>query len=113
MRINVVFFSILVSDIPSSLLHYTIFCYILFYILAAVGSKNPTKIRPVRSIFKKHFKNVQILGVSVPSEVKEQPTSDDEMYQGALTRATNALAAIKNADYGVGIEGGIHNYSYG
>lgn len=81
--------------------------------LIAVGSTNPTKLKPVRSVFKKHFKNVIVKGISIPSGVKDQPTSDDEMYQGALTRAKGALHRIKNADYGVGIEGGIHKYSYG
>ena len=81
--------------------------------LIAVGSTNPTKLKPVRLVFKKHFKNVKVVGVSVKSGVADQPTSDDEMYRGALARAKNALKATKNADYGVGIEGGIHKYSYG
>jgi len=81
--------------------------------LIAVGSTNPTKLKPVRSIFKKYFKNVKVIGVSAPSGVREQPLSDDEMYEGALARAKNALKITKNADYSVGIEGGIHKYSYG
>jgi len=81
--------------------------------IVAVGSTNPTKLNPVRSVFQKHFKNVTVKGISVPSSVREQPLSDDEMYQGALARAKGALEHIKNADYGVGIEGGIHKFSYG
>ena len=81
--------------------------------IVAVGSTNPTKLKPVRLVFKKHFKNVKVKGVSVPSGVAKQPMSDDEMYQGALTRAKGALQRTKNADFGVGIEGGIHKYSYG
>ena len=81
--------------------------------LIAVGSTNPTKLKPVRSVFRKYFKNVVVKGVSVLSGVADQPTSDDEMYQGALARAKGALEAHKNADYGVGIEGGVHKYSYG
>jgi len=81
--------------------------------IIAVGSTNPTKLRPVRSVFKRQFKNVKVIGVSVQSGVSQQPMSDDEMYKGALARAKNALTATKKADYGVGIEGGIHKFSYG
>ena len=81
--------------------------------IIAVGSTNPTKIDPVKEIFLHHFKNVQVIGVSVASGISDQPMSDDDMYQGALTRAKNALKKVKGAEYGVGIEGGIHKYSYG
>lgn len=81
--------------------------------IVAVGSTNPTKIDPVTEIFSHHFKNVKVKGVSVPSGVEEQPLSDDETYLGALNRAKNALKAVKGAKYGVGIEGGLHKFSYG
>jgi len=81
--------------------------------MVAVGSLNPTKIRPVRTIFRKHFSPLTVIGVSVPSGVAEQPMHIDEMYQGALNRAQNALKQVTNADYGVGIEGGLHNHSFG
>jgi len=81
--------------------------------IIAVGSTNPTKIRPVRAVFSKYFKTVVVKGVKVNSGVDDQPMTDDEMYKGALARAKNALKLVKNAEYGVGIEGGLHKYSYG
>jgi inosine/xanthosine triphosphatase len=81
--------------------------------IIAVGSTNPTKIRPVRTVFKKHFTNVIVKGISVASGVSDQPMTDEEMYLGAVTRAKNALKLVKDATYGVGIEGGLHKYSYG
>jgi inosine/xanthosine triphosphatase len=81
--------------------------------IVAVGSTNPTKIKPVADIFSRNFKQVKVVGVSVKSGVTEQPMTDDEMYQGALTRANNALYQVPDADYGVGVEGGLHKYSYG
>jgi inosine/xanthosine triphosphatase len=81
--------------------------------LVAVGSTNPTKITPVTQIFKHHFPDVEVVGVAVSSGVSEQPKNDDEMYQGALNRAKAALKQIQGAEYGVGIEGGLHKYSYG
>lgn len=35
------------------------------------------------------------------------------MYEGALNRAKAALAKVPQADYGVGIEGGLHQYKHG
>lgn len=81
--------------------------------IVAVGSTNPTKIRPVKSIFSRHFKNVRIQGVKVNSGVKNQPMNNEEMYEGALSRARQALAKVEDADFGVGIEGGVHKYKYG
>lgn len=81
--------------------------------LITVGSTNPTKIKPVKQVFAYHFKNVKVIGVNVTSGVKEQPLTDREMYQGALIRAKKSMQSIKNADFSVGIEGGLHKYSYG
>jgi len=82
-------------------------------IIVAVGSKNKTKIEPVQEIFTHHFKDVLVKGVAVNSGISEQPMSDDEMFTGALNRAKRALKKVKDADFGVGIEGGLHQYSYG
>lgn len=81
--------------------------------LVAVGSMNPTKINPVREIFSKHFPHVIVKGITVPSDVAEQPMDIDAMYKGALTRAKNAIKEVKGAQYGVGIEGGLHKHSFG
>lgn len=81
--------------------------------IIAVGSTNPTKIEPVKSVFGHHFEDVQITGVSVESGVNDQPMDDREMYRGALNRAKNSLAKVSGAEYGVGIEGGLDQHSYG
>lgn len=81
--------------------------------IVAVGSTNPTKTEPVRNIFSKHFQGVKIVGVKVKSGVPEQPMDNTKMYQGALTRAKLALKKVKGAQFGVGIEGGMHKFSYG
>ncbi len=81
--------------------------------LIAVGSTNPTKITPVKTIFSKHFKDVTVAGVTVSSGVSDQPMNIDEMYQGAFNRAKNALKKVKDAQFGVGIEGGLQEYKHG
>lgn len=81
--------------------------------IVAVGSTNFTKIGPVRNIFSKHFQDIEVVGVKVKSGVPEQPMDNNQMYLGALTRAKLALKRVKGADFGVGIEGGLQEHSYG
>lgn len=81
--------------------------------LVVVGSENPVKIEAVRNVFVKHFPEAEIIGVDVDSDVEEQPKSEEEMYQGARNRAKKVLQLEKKAEYGVGIEGGVHRHSYG
>ena len=45
--------------------------------------------------------------ISVPSGVQDQPMNNKTTLEGALNRANNAMAIKQNADYWVGIEGGI------
>lgn len=80
--------------------------------LVAVGSTNPVKVAAVRAAFRRAFPMASVESVSVPSGVRAQPLSDDEMVQGARSRAKAALASI-DADLGVGLEGGVHPSAWG
>lgn len=81
--------------------------------IVAVGSTNPTKIAPVRTVFSRHFSDVEVREAGVSSGVSEQPMTDGETYTGALNRARRALAAVPGAQFGVGIEGGLEERPYG
>ncbi len=74
-----------------------------------VASKNPVKINATLNGFKKMFPEMifEVEGISVPSNVSEQPTSDAETFTGALHRVDNASKEITDADFWVGIEGGV------
>ena len=74
-----------------------------------IASKNPVKINATLSGFQKMFPNEQfeIEGVSVSSGVSDQPKSDSETFSGAWSRADNACKEKPNADFCVGIEGGV------
>lgn len=76
-----------------------------------VASKNPIKINAAKLGFQKVFSNLDMVfsGVSVPSGVGDQPMSDEETLKGAINRANNARNNCPEADYWVGIEGGIHS----
>ncbi len=75
-----------------------------------VGSKNQVKILAAQEVFEKYFTDVKIIGFRVSSGVSDQPI-DNETFKGAENRAVE-LKEINdkkniNADYFVGIEGGI------
>jgi len=76
-----------------------------------VASKNPVKINAALAGFKKMFpqENFEIEGVSVASGVSDQPMTDEETIQGARKRVENASVEYPDADYWVGIEGGIED----
>ena len=74
-----------------------------------IASRNPVKINAVEIAFTKMFKQetFDFEGISVPSGVPDQPMDNSTTLTGAFNRANNAMAKVGNADYWVGIEGGI------
>jgi inosine/xanthosine triphosphatase len=77
-----------------------------------IASKNPVKIQAALNGFQRVFpgQTFEIQSVSVPSAVSIQPMSDEETRQGALNRAANARREHPDADYWVGIEGGLDTH---
>ncbi|MEI6887281.1 MAG: inosine/xanthosine triphosphatase [bacterium] len=80
-----------------------------------ISSKNPVKINATLEGFKMAFPNeeFEIESVSVESNVSNQPRSEEETMKGALNRANNSYEAKKDADFWVGIEGGVEEYKEG
>ncbi|HZD58609.1 MAG TPA: inosine/xanthosine triphosphatase [Anaerolineales bacterium] len=74
-----------------------------------VASNNPVKSQATLRAFQRMFPEGEfsLNAISVPSGVKHQPFSDQETLQGASTRAQNARRFADQADYWVGIEGGV------
>ncbi|KAI9336691.1 Non-canonical purine NTP phosphatase/PRRC1 [Obelidium mucronatum] len=78
--------------------------------LVAVGTTNLAKLRAVTQALKTLFPSeteIEVKGVQVSSGVSDQPMSDDETILGATNRANRAMEAVRNADFGIGLEGGI------
>lgn len=69
-----------------------------------VGSTNPIKIKAVECAFREFYPDILVASVDAPSGVAGQPMSERETRLGAKNRA---LVAIDNADYAVGLEGGV------
>ncbi|OPZ77628.1 MAG: Non-canonical purine NTP phosphatase [Alphaproteobacteria bacterium ADurb.Bin438] len=76
-----------------------------------VGTKNPVKIKAVKTAFEKMFdEEIKIEGASVPSGVSDMPMSGKETYQGAYNRAMNSKSSYPDYDYYVGLEGGCDDF---
>jgi inosine/xanthosine triphosphatase len=76
-----------------------------------VASENPAKVRAAEDGFRLVFPGapLHVLGLDgIPSGVAEQPMSDDETLRGAANRARRARERQPDADFWVGMEGGVH-----
>lgn len=74
-----------------------------------IASKNPVKINCVKIGFEKMLLNqdFEFEGISAPSDISDQPMTDQESLLGAKNRANNAMNLMPQADYWVGVEGGV------
>ncbi|ELB2202245.1 inosine/xanthosine triphosphatase [Vibrio parahaemolyticus] len=74
-----------------------------------IASLNPAKINAVKSAFQSAFPQqaFEFVGISVPSEVADQPMTNEETHRGAVNRVKNAKVEMPNADFYVGLEAGI------
>ncbi len=77
-----------------------------------MGTKNSGKIEGARLAFAKYFETVEIEGISVDSEVGNQPFND-EILIGAKNRVKNLKKYVKEngleADFYIASEAGITN----
>ena len=79
-----------------------------------VGSKNPVKVGCVREAFSQAFGKIgEVEGVDAQSDIPAQPRSEEETLLGACNRANHAKILVPQADYWVGIEGGVDEDSQG
>jgi len=77
-------------------------------ITVAVKSRNPVKVNAARlGCGELLGAPVNALGVDGASGVRAQPVGDEETMDGALNRARAALAAVPEAEFGIGLEGGV------
>ncbi|HAS6493836.1 TPA: non-canonical purine NTP phosphatase [Vibrio parahaemolyticus] len=74
-----------------------------------IASLNPAKINAVKSAFQSAFPQqaFEFVGISVPSEVADQPMTNEETHRGAVNRVKNAKVEMPTADFYVGLEAGI------
>jgi len=76
-----------------------------------MASTNPVKIKAAQIGFSKMFpdESFDVQGIPAPSEVSDQPMSSDETLMGATNRVRNVSKLVAEADYWIGVEGGIED----
>ncbi len=74
-----------------------------------VASRNPVKIDAVSQAFSSQFPSagLELIPVDIESGVSEQPDSDQETRRGSRNRVEQAWRAHPDADFWVGLEGGV------
>ena len=74
-----------------------------------VASTNPVKMRAVLGGFQETFASsaIHVRGIPVSTPAAAQPYGDDETRRGAEARASGAQDFALDADFWVGIEGGV------
>jgi inosine/xanthosine triphosphatase len=73
-----------------------------------VGSLNEAKVTAVKQAFTQVFGKVLVEGITI-KDTLSQPTTDSSTLHGAEHRAQSAKFARPDADYWVGIEGGVES----
>ena len=74
-----------------------------------IASKNPVKINATAQGFQQLFPSLkqELASFAVPSGVADQPRSEEETLLGAQNRVEVIKQLAPNADFWIGIEGGI------
>jgi inosine/xanthosine triphosphatase len=75
-----------------------------------IGSTSPVKVDAAKQAFGTYFDDVEVKGLPLASGVKAFPTSDEETLRGALNRAREARSLEPEADFALGIEGGLSRF---
>jgi inosine/xanthosine triphosphatase len=79
-----------------------------------VGSQNPVKVGCTLEAFTQAFGKVGVVeGVDALSNIPAQPRSEEETLLGAKNRVSHAKTLVPEADYWVGIEGGVDEDPHG
>lgn len=77
-----------------------------------IGTNNSGKVEGAKQAFEKFYENVEVTGISVKSEVSDEPVNE-EIYLGAKNRVDNLIKYSKKknieADFYIGVESGITN----
>ncbi|MDF2699708.1 MAG: NTPase [Haloplasmataceae bacterium] len=71
-----------------------------------VGSTNKVKVDAIKVLLPDN----EVIGLNIQSRVSPQPMTDEETIKGALNRA---LGARRFGEIGIGLEGGVHQTSFG
>ena len=77
-----------------------------------IGTNNKGKVEGAKQAFEKFYKNVEVIGIPISSDVSDEPVND-EIYIGASNRVNNLVKYAEQNNIGahffIGVESGITN----
>ena len=78
-----------------------------------VASKNPVKIAAAEAAFRIQYPDTafEFETTTAESGVDDQPFSDDDTRAGAINRAPDACERCPDADFWMGVEGGVDTFN--
>jgi inosine/xanthosine triphosphatase len=78
-------------------------------LIIAIGSTNQAKVQALAEVIREYpiLATAQIMPLSTPSKVSDQPLSLSETIDGAKNRASGVFHACSGCTYGFGIESGM------
>jgi len=77
------------------------------------GSNNQDKIKIVKNALRELHLDVEVKGKTVNSGIADQPLDKETTKAGAINRAKIAKKESPDADFWIGLEGGLHDYGEG
>lgn len=92
---------------------YTCVETIIHYMKILVGSENQDKINIVKDSLTEFHLKVDVSGTKVASGITKQPLDKKTTKAGAINRANNVKIQNPEADFWIGLEGGLHDYGEG
>ncbi|OAJ33508.1 inosine/xanthosine triphosphatase [Piscirickettsia salmonis] len=80
-----------------------------------VGSQNPVKVSAAREVIVRYYPKARVFcqGVAAPSQVADQPMSEQDTRMGALNRVAFCKEYAAGADFYMAMEGGADCFEYG
>lgn len=78
-----------------------------------VGSQNRDKLKIVKDALTELHLKAEVEGVKIRSGIAGQPLDKKATKKGAVNRAKDAREKVPDADFWVGLEGGLHDYGEG
>jgi inosine/xanthosine triphosphatase len=80
---------------------------VFLIMIIVISFRSPVKVNATKQAFSEYYSDFRVEVVSIPSGVNPYPWSDEKMLRGAMNRARGALREFPEADFAVGLEGGL------
>jgi inosine/xanthosine triphosphatase len=78
-----------------------------------ISTENKAKVQAVKEVLESVWNDIMIIAEKFPSDISEQPVTEQEGIEGAVNRIKNSKEKYSDADYYIGMEGFVDSNEYG